>query len=80
MAFMSGGIVDCYAICYFGHGAGDPVLTFTPTESIAELVFSGVGLQQTFDEFWPTDNVVVTAISEPASAGLLLAGAPLLTP
>jgi len=80
VAFMSGGIVDRDAICYFGHGAGDPVLTFTPTASTATLVFSGVGLQQTFDEFWVIDNVVVTAIPEPASAGLLLAGAPLLAP
>ena len=39
VAFMSGGIVDRYAICYFGHDDGNPMLTFTPTESTRRAGF-----------------------------------------
>jgi hypothetical protein len=64
------GYAGDYAIYYFGHGSGNPVLQFTPnSDGIAVLEFARYGNTTLFDspdEYWALDNVTVTAIPEPA--------------
>ena len=50
-----------YAIYYFSHGSGNPVLSFTSTGTSVSLTFAGIGLQDSPDEFWALDNVVVSS-------------------
>lgn len=50
-----------YAIYYFSHGSGNPVLSFTATGTSVSLTFAGIGLQDSSDEFWALDNVVVSS-------------------
>jgi hypothetical protein len=57
-----------YSIYYFGHGAGNPVLSFTANSSTQTLTFSGSGMQEVTDESWSLDNVVVTGINAPTAA------------
>jgi hypothetical protein len=52
---------DHYAIYYFGHGAGNPVLSFQATASSATLEFARYGnTSDSGDEYWALDNVTVT--------------------
>jgi hypothetical protein len=52
---------DHYAIYYFGHGAGNPVLTFQASASTATLEFARYGnTSDSGDEYWALDNVIVT--------------------
>lgn len=58
-------IYSRFAIYYFGHGSGNPTLTFTATASTASLVFTTVGLEGPIgdgrpNEFFALDNVLVT--------------------
>lgn len=55
-----GAYTNRYGIYYFGHGAGNPTLSFIATGSSATLSFAGSGLQDVSDEFWAVDNVMVT--------------------
>ncbi len=73
-----GEFLDRYAIYYFGHGAGNPILSFIPTGTTAALTFTAGLTEGVNDEFWAIDNVVVT-VPEPGSflactsaAGILL--------
>lgn len=63
-----------YSIYYFGHGAGNPVLTFTATGTTASLTFAGTGLQPITDEFWAVDNVTVASVPEPSSIAMSMIG------
>jgi hypothetical protein len=78
---VSASIFDRYAIYYFGHGAGNPVLTFTANNSTATLHFAGFSLQGESDEYWAIDNVVVSTADttsttpEPASLAIWGLGA-----
>jgi hypothetical protein len=47
-------------IYYFGHGAGNPVLSFTAAGSTETISFLSVDQQGVGDEFFALDNVVVT--------------------
>lgn len=60
-----------YGIYYFGHGAGNPVLTFVATGSTNTLTFCSFALQGVSDEFWAIDNVSVSSVPEPASMAVL---------
>lgn len=61
-----------YAIYYFGHGSGNPTLSFTasgPTTSILFTRFGNLGgadPQDYFAEFWALDNVQVTEVGSAA--------------
>lgn len=77
--FSAPSFFDRYAIYYFSHGAGNPVLTFTATGANVTLTFAGNNLQDVGDEFWALDNVVVTgpaanAVPAPGGLGLLAVG------
>jgi hypothetical protein len=60
------GYAGDYAIYYFGHGSGNPVLLFSPNaDGIATLEFARYGnttFQDSADEYWALDNVSVSAI------------------
>lgn len=76
----TGGVLDRYGIYYFGHGAGNPDLSFTATSGTASLVFTATGLSDPtgVNEFWAIDNVVVTgpgAVPEPSSIVMVGIGA-----
>jgi len=59
-----------YAIYWFGHGAGNPVLHFTTNDGIALLEWARYGnTTDSGDEYWALDNVAVTA-PEPGGAAL----------
>ena len=58
--FDGGAYTNRYGIYYFGHGAGNPVLTFTAGSASETLSFAGAGLQDVGDEFWAIDNVEVS--------------------
>lgn len=62
------GYAGDYAIYYFGHGSGNPVLLFSPnSDGIATLEFARYGnTTDSADEYWALDNVSVSAIPEPA--------------
>lgn len=64
-----------YGIYYFGHGAGNPVLTFTASGTTATLEFARYNPSNTDspDEYWAIDNVAVAAIPE-TQTGTLVAG------
>ena len=64
------------SIYYFSHGAGNPLLTFTPTGSTETIMFTGSPNEDTVDEFYAIDNVVVTgaAVPEPSSFALVIIG------
>jgi hypothetical protein len=53
-------------IYYFGHGAGNPLLSFTANSTTETLTFSSVDAQSLSDEFFAIDNVAVSLA--PASA------------
>jgi hypothetical protein len=62
-----------YGIYWFGHGAGNPVLSFVATGSTASIEFARYG-NTTDDagEYWALDNVMVSsAIPEPGVLSLL---------
>jgi hypothetical protein len=53
-----------YAIYYFGHGTGNPLLSFVATDANALLEFSRYGTTyDSADEYWGLDNVSVVAQS-----------------
>jgi len=58
---------DDYAIYYFGHGAGNPILSFVAASSTANLEFSRYGAVDGPDEYWALDNlsVVSTGVTPP---------------
>ena len=67
-------------IYYFGHGAGNPLLSFTAGSTIETLTFSSLDAQGISDEFYALDNVVVSSravttptpsVPEPAPLALL---------
>lgn len=60
--------LDRFAIYFFSHGAGNPVLTFTPTLTTASLTWTGSSMQDATDEFWALDNVRVTVPGQAAAA------------
>ena len=72
-----------YGIYYFGHGAGNPMLSVIAGSSTASLVFrreaTGSFLDSP-DEYWALDNIVVngavspTTAPEPSSLFLVAAG------
>jgi len=75
-----GDYLNRYAIYYFGHGSGNPMISFVANSSTETLTFAGSNLQPVFDEFWAIDNVVVdgvsaTALPEPATLTLWSLGA-----
>lgn len=63
-----------YAIYYFGHGAGNPQLTFVASSSTASLEFARLATVSgdSSDEYWALDNVQITAVPEPASYAVLV--------
>ncbi len=67
-------IFENYSIYYFGHGAGNPYLTFIASGATETLTFQGLNLQGVGDEFWAIDNVAVSAVPEPSSIALSLIG------
>jgi hypothetical protein len=72
---------DRFSIYFFSHGAGNPVLTFTPTAATASLTWTGSNMQDATDEFWALDNVRITAPAlaaeapEPGTLSLLVLAA-----
>ncbi len=74
-ANQSGNYAGDYAIYYFSHGAGNPLLSFTATGSTALLEFARYGnTTDSSDEYWALRNVSVTAVPEPSSGALALFG------
>jgi hypothetical protein len=73
-ANIDGRYADDYSIYYFGHGAGNPILTFTASSSTAVLQFSRYGATfDSSDEYWALDNVTVTGsnpISPPVTSAV----------
>ena len=68
-----------YAIYYFGHGSGNPFLTFTASASTAVVEFARYGdTTDSGDEYWALDNVEVRAVPEPSVVWLCGAGVGLL--
>ena len=65
-ANQGGNYANDYAIYYFGHGEGNPVLTFTATGTTATLRFVRYGnTSDSADEYWALDNVVITGAPPP---------------
>ncbi len=67
-------------IYYFGHGAGNPLLSFTADSTTETLTFRSVDWQGISDEYFAIDNVVISSrsqtgtppsVPEPASLALL---------
>ena len=59
---------------YFGHGAGNPIMSFTASGSTANINFIGATNQAYADEWFAIDNVLVTgeaAVPEPWTLPLL---------
>lgn len=64
-----------YAIYWFGHGTGNPDLNFTATSTSATLVWARTsGSTDDAGENWSIDNISISAVPEPASAGVMLLG------
>lgn len=73
--------LDDYAIYYFGHGAGNPSLSFVAAGPTTALEFARYGnTRDSPDEYWALDNVVVAgrqvspppvfgAVPEPSTYG-----------
>lgn len=59
----SGDYSQDYAIYWFGHGAGNPVLTFTAEASTATLQFQRwpIASGDSADEYWALDNISITS-------------------
>jgi len=59
-------------VYYFGHGAGNPLLSFIAGNTLETLIFRSVDFQFTADEYFAIDNVVVStelsAVPLPPSA------------
>ena len=72
VSFAGSSINDRYAIYKFSNGGGNPDLTFTATNANTTITFAGVGLQDTGDEFWAIDNVIVSGISAPEPSAFVL--------
>jgi hypothetical protein len=77
----SGDYSQDYGIYYFGHGAGNPMLSFIADGSTASLVFTRLGTLSgdSGDEYWALDNIEVdgessNAAPEPASIVLIATG------
>jgi hypothetical protein len=76
----SGDYSQDYGIYYFGHGTGNPMLTFIADGSTAELRFERMNTVSgdSGDEYWALDNIVVTgeaaAVTTPEPASLVLLG------
>lgn len=75
----SGNYGQDYGIYYFGHGIGNPMLSFTANGSTASLVFQREPVQSgdSGDEYWALDNIDVTGLSAtatPEPSSLLLLG------
>ncbi len=73
-------VVRGFPIYYFGHGAGNPMLSFTAGSMTEFLTFSSLDWQRINDEYFAIDNVVVstktlagitTSVPEPAPLALL---------
>jgi hypothetical protein len=70
-ADQGGNYANDYSIYYFGHGAGNPVLSFVASSSTAILQFSRYGSSSDSpDEYWGLDNVSVVGQSAPTSPSL----------
>ncbi len=54
-----------YGIYYFGHGAGNPVLSFTAGAPTATLTFERLPIASgdSADEYWALDNIIVTTVN-----------------
>lgn len=71
-----------YAIYYFGHGAGNPLLSFIASGTTASLVFTREptgSFEDSADEYWALDNINVSGVTsttapEPSSVLLMSAG------
>lgn len=66
-------------VYYFGHGNGNPLLSFIASNTTEQLTFSSFDAQQIVDEVFALDNVIVTGNlqpnnSVPAPATLVLLG------
>jgi hypothetical protein len=80
---ISGDYSQDYSIYYFGHGTGNPMLSFIADGSSASLVFQREvtgSFQDSADEYWALDNINVTGVvgttttPEPSSLILLATG------
>jgi hypothetical protein len=60
-------------VYFFGHGAANPILSFSPSGTTEAITFHATDFQGITDEFFALDNVVVTLVPEPSSL-MLLAG------
>ena len=59
-----------YGIYYFGHGAGNPVLSFIAGSTTASLVFRREvtsDMLDSPDEYWALDNILVSGASSPVT-------------
>ena len=59
-----------YGIYYFGHGVGNPLLSFIAGSTGASLVFKREvtgSLLDSPDEYWALDNILVTADGSPST-------------
>ncbi len=64
-----------YAIYYFGHGSGNPTLTFAATGTTAAVQFARYGqTPDSGDEYWALNNVQVSIVPEPSSLCLVMVG------
>lgn len=62
---------DNYGIYYFGHGVGNPTLSFTATSSTAKLEWARYsGSDDSSDEFWALGNVQAIQLGDAAATPL----------
>jgi YVTN family beta-propeller protein len=60
-----------YGIYYFGHGAGNPLLSFTAGATTATLTFGRpIQSNDSSDEYWALDNILVAAVAAPALSSI----------
>lgn len=52
-------------IYYFGHGAGNPMLSFTASAATETLTFSSSDAQGISDEYFALDNIIVSTNAPP---------------
>lgn len=75
----NGNYAPDYAIYYFGHGSGNPFLSFTASATTATVEFLRYGnTNDSSDEYWALDNVQVSVVPEPSIVWLGAAGSALL--